>query len=57
VEKLKRLLSEVFIPDLFQPGFDKSEHGVVGDPEPVVVVVIPLFKMVGVNLLKKVLLA
>jgi len=41
VKNLKRLLPEIFIPDLFQPGFDESEHGVVGDPEPGVVVVIP----------------
>jgi len=40
VKEFKRLLPEIFIPDLFQPGFDKSEHGVVGDPEPGVIITI-----------------
>jgi len=40
-KELKRLLPQIFIPDLFQPGFDKREYGVVGDPELGVVIVIP----------------
>jgi hypothetical protein len=34
------ILPQIFIPDLFQPGLDKSKHGVVGDPESGVIVVI-----------------
>ena len=41
MKDLDRLLPQIFIPDLFQPGFDERKHRIVGDPEPGVVVIVP----------------
>jgi hypothetical protein len=40
MEELKRLLPEIFISDLFHPGFYESKHGIVSDPEPGIVITI-----------------